>query len=173
MLQLILGGASSGKSLYAEQLAKNSAKEVIYIATAEAKDLEMQHRIQKHQQQRPSHWQTVEEPLFLAQALTKYAHPKRCLLVDCLTLWLSNSLFNPQGDMQTQVFEQQRAKLIAILPQLNTDIILVSNELGLGVVPMSAMTRKFVEETGKLHQELAQICQRVILVTAGLAQVLK
>lgn len=173
MTTLILGGARSGKSCYAENLANNSTKQVIYIATGQARDKEMAARILRHQQDRPVHWQTVEEPIQLATTLKKYAQENRCLLVDCLTLWLSNILFDEQGQIQEQVFKQQSQALLDSLITLAGQIILVSNEVGLGIVPMDAMSRRFVDEAGRLHQQLAQRCERVILVTAGLAQVLK
>lgn len=173
MIELILGGARSGKSRYAEQQANDSGLEVIYIATAEAGDDEMKHRIQQHRQRRPSHWRTVEESMLLADCIREQATTDRCLLVDCLTLWLSNVLFDRQGNLQLPFFQQQRAELLSALTDCRHTIILVSNEVGLGVIAADAMTRRFVDEAGLLHQELAQICQRVTLVTAGLPQHLK
>ncbi len=172
MISLILGGARSGKSAHAEQLAKDSSKEVIYIATGEARDEEMRQRIAHHQNSRPSAWKTIEEPVALASVLEQQA-AGHCLLVDCLTLWLSNILFDHHGALQENVFESQKAALLACLPELAADVIFVSNEVGCGVVPMDSMSRRFVDEAGRLHQHLAQRCDRVILVTAGLPQVLK
>lgn len=173
MIRLILGGARSGKSHYAEQLAIKSTKNVIYIATGEARDPEMQQRIEQHQHQRPAHWLTIEEPIELAAVLTAQAKHTNCLLVDCLTLWLSNSLFNHAGELQEIIFKQQKDALLNCLTDANADIILVSNEVGSGVVPIDKMSRRFVDEAGRLHQQLAHCCDEVILVTAGLAQVLK
>lgn len=173
MKHLVLGGARSGKSLYAEQLAQASQKEVIYIATGSAGDAEMQARIEKHQADRPQYWQTIEEPILLADVIERYANTRHCLLVDCLTLWLSNILFNSQGDYQEDIFLQQKQALLNELPYIHSDIILVSNEVGSGVVPMDSMSRRFVDEAGRLHQQLAKICTHVTLVTAGLAQPLK
>ncbi|MDQ7089481.1 MAG: bifunctional adenosylcobinamide kinase/adenosylcobinamide-phosphate guanylyltransferase [Methylococcales bacterium] len=173
MIRLILGGARSGKSHYAEQLAMKSTKNVIYIATGEARDSEMQQRIQQHQHRRPSHWQTLEEPIELASVLTAHGKNTNCLLVDCLTLWLSNSLFNHVGELQEIIFKQQKDALLNCLADLNADVILVSNEVGNGIVPIDKMSRRFVDEAGCLHQQLARCCDEVILVTAGLAQVLK
>ncbi len=173
MINLILGGARSGKSSYAEQLAISSAKKVVYIATAQAKDEEMQQRIQHHQQQRPSEWQTVEEPIQLAAVLKQYAQPEYCVLVDCLTLWLSNILFDEQGITDEKQFQQQREALLDSLPQLKSEIIFVSNEVGQGIIPINAMARRFVDEAGWLHQDLASISDKVVFMTAGLAQVLK
>lgn len=173
MATLILGGARSGKSRYAENLAIDSGKQVIYFATGQARDEEMAARILRHQQDRPAHWQTVEEPIHLAAALETHADQNHCLLVDCLTLWLSNILFDEQGQVQEQLFKHQKQWLLDTVGTLAGQVILVSNEVGLGVVPMDAMSRRFVDEAGRLHQQLAQRCEQVILVTAGLAQVLK
>ena len=173
MQHLILGGARSGKSHYAEQLAQASNKQVIYIATGTAGDAEMQARIEKHQAERPRYWETIEEPILIADILKQYSSSNNYLLVDCLTLWLSNILFDAQGEYQEDIFVQQKQALLEILPDLHTDIILVSNEVGSGVVPMDKMSRRFVDETGKLHQQLAKICSHVTLVTAGLPLALK
>ena len=173
MQHLVLGGARSGKSHYAEQLALTSHKEVIYIATGSAGDDEMQARIEKHQADRPKHWQTIEEPILLADVIERYANTRHCLLVDCLTLWLSNILFDSHGNYQEDVFLQQKQALLNELPHLHSDIILVSNEVGSGIIPMDSMSRRFVDEAGRLHQQLAKLCSHVTLVTAGLAQQLK
>ena len=173
MLTLVLGGARSGKSRYAEQCAAESGKQVTYVATATAGDSEMQERIARHQKERPVNWKTIEEPVQLAKTLRTGSAEDQILLVDCLTLWLSNILFNQQGGIQQSVFEQQSSALLEVLPGLPGDIVLVSNEVGQGVVSIVATTRRFVDEAGRLHQHLAQICDRVVLVTAGLAQVLK
>lgn len=168
MKQFILGGARSGKSHYAEQQAKASGKTVIYIATATPGDDEMRERILKHRQQRPDHWQLVEEPINLAEVLLQYDNPDHCLLVDCLTLWLSNCL--AQGDA---FVEQQQSQLMNTLLGLGADVIFVSNEVGHGLVAMNKLARKFVDESGRMHQRLAQVCDRVVFVSAGLPQVLK
>lgn len=173
MQHLILGGARSGKSHYAEQLAKMGQKEVIFIATGSADDEEMQARIQQHQADRPLHWQTIEEPQLLADTLARHANTNHCLLVDCLTLWLSNIMFTEQGDFQEDIFLQQKQAFLNELPYIHADIIFVSNEVGSGIIPMDKMSRRFVDEAGKLHQQLAQLCSHVTLVTAGLAQPLK
>ncbi|NOR69211.1 MAG: bifunctional adenosylcobinamide kinase/adenosylcobinamide-phosphate guanylyltransferase, partial [Methylomarinum sp.] len=111
MIELVLGGARSGKSRYAEQQAIESAKQVIYIATAEARDTEMELRIKRHRDDRPQYWQTVEEPIKLAQVIQQYSDTNICLLVDCLTLWLTNILFSRQGELQQVVFEQETEAL--------------------------------------------------------------
>jgi len=173
MQHLILGGARSGKSNYAEQLAESSKKEVIYIATGTAGDEEMRERITRHKEDRPRYWVTVEEPIALADTLAEYDNPRYFLLVDCLTLWLSNILFDAEGNYQEDIFLQQKQALLSTLLRLDTDITLVSNQVGLGVTPMDKMSRRFVDEAGRLHQQLAQQCSHVSLVTAGLAQALK
>ena len=173
MVRLILGGARSGKSYYAEQLALNSGKKCVYVATAYAGDSEMHQRIILHQQRRPKDWVTLEESLYLAKILQKTAQEEVCILVDCLTLWLSNILFNQQGELQEVVFQKQTAALLESIKCLKGEVILVSNEVGGGIIPMEAMSRRFVDEAGLLHQQLAQRCDQVVLVTAGLPQVLK
>lgn len=168
MRELILGGARSGKSALAEQHAVDSGLEVVYIATAEARDGEMCERIAHHRSRRPDHWQCIEEPLQLAATLQQQAAANRCLLVDCLTLWLSNLLAAGDG-----VFEHEREAMLQLLPQLPGRIIFVSNEVGLGIVPLGELTRQFCDESGRLHQAVAAVCDRVSFVTAGLPVILK
>ena len=169
MRTLILGGARSGKSALAERLARESGQAVIYIATAQAHDAEMAARIAHHRDRRPAHWQSVEEPLALADALRAYAHFDRCVLVDCLTLWLSNLL----GDADDKRLERECEALLDVLPALPGELLFVSNEVGLGVVPMGELTRRFVDEAGRLHQAMAARCERVLFVAAGLPLPLK
>ena len=171
MKQLILGGARSGKSALAEQLAQGSGKTVVYIATANrlSNDDEMERRIERHQQQRPSEWATIEAPVSLAEQLQLQAAENRCLLVDCLTLWLSNCLM----DEQTNCWSQQKQALLDVMGDLPGDIIFVSNEVGLGIVPLGEINRRFVDEAGLLHQHLGVFCDRVALTAAGLPMVLK
>jgi adenosylcobinamide kinase/adenosylcobinamide-phosphate guanylyltransferase len=169
MRELILGGARSGKSALAERLASADGGEVVYIATAQAGDGEMQARIADHRARRPSHWHSVEEPLALAAALQAHAEVGRCVLVDCLTLWLSNLLLHAQP----QTLAREREALLTLLPQLPGHLLLVSNEVGQGVVPMGELSRRFVDEAGRLHQALAAQCERVVLVVAGLPMIVK
>lgn len=172
MRSLILGGARSGKSALAERLARESGREVVYIATAAAAgfdDGEMADRIAHHRARRPAHWHCVEEPLALAQALHRHARADRCVLVDCLTLWLSNLL----GAAAAARFEHERDALLEAVPMLPGQIVLVSNEVGLGIVPMGELNRRFVDEAGRLHQALAASCERVVFTAAGLSLVLK
>ncbi len=169
MRTLIIGGARSGKSRLAEQLAMDSGLPVTYLATAQAGDGEMAARIAHHAARRPAHWHTVEEPLALGGALRAHAAPDRCLLVDCLTLWLTNLLL--QSDPGR--YAQERAALVAALPALPGRIILVGNETGMGIVPMGELSRRFSDEAGWLHQEVATLCDTVLLTVAGLPLTLK
>ena len=173
MKQLILGGARSGKSRLAETLAGASGLPVTYIATAgradSGNDAEMVQRIRAHQQRRPADWGLIEEPLRLVDTLQQAAAPDRCLLVDCLTLWLGNLL----GSNDPDLLAEQPTALLNRLPTLPGTIILVSNEVGLGIVPMNAQARRFRDLAGHLHQDLAGVCERVIFTVAGLPRVLK
>lgn len=168
MKELILGGARSGKSALAQQRAEQSGLVVTYVATARSLDEEMAARIARHRRHRPATWKLVETPLSLALALQDQAAADRCLLVDCLTLWLSNLL--AEGDER---LSRERQALLAILPTLPGHIILVSNEVGQGIVPDNLLARRFRDEAGMLHQQLAGHCQRVTLAVAGLPLELK
>jgi adenosylcobinamide kinase / adenosylcobinamide-phosphate guanylyltransferase len=169
MHELILGGARSGKSRLAERLAAESGLAVTYIATSQALDGEMHHRIEHHRERRPVAWGLVEEPLALASVLRERAGADKCLLVDCLTLWLTNLLMldNPAR------LSAERDALLDCVSDLPGRIILVSNETGLGVVPLGELTRRYVDEAGWLHQALAERCERVVFTVAGLPMVLK
>ena len=169
MHELILGGARSGKSRLAEKLAGESGLAVTYIATSQALDGEMSARIALHRARRPAHWTLVEEPLALARVLGEQAGEGRCLLVDCLTLWLSNLLILDDPAR----LEAEREALLECLAGLPGRIILVSNETGLGVVPLGELTRRYVDAAGWLHQALAERCERVLFTVAGLPLVLK
>jgi len=177
---LVLGGARSGKSAFAEQLACASGKEVVYIATAQARDGEMAARIAHHRAQRPASWPTVEEPLQLGAALRAHAAPGRLLLVDCLTLWLSNLMFC-SGEAYPEVgaielpaqFHHERAQFLAVLQAIDCDVVLVSNEVGMGIVPYGAISRAFLDEAGRLNQAVAALCERAVFIAAGLPLYLK
>lgn len=167
---LILGGVRSGKSRLAERLAHDSGCDVVYVATAQARDdAELHDRIEAHRVRRPAAWHTVEEPLLLAAALHAHDAPGRCLLIDCLTLWLTNLLC--VGDDAT--LAREREALIGTLPALRANVVLVANEAGLGVVPLGDLSRRFLDEAGVLHQRLAAQCDRVLLTVAGLPLALK
>jgi adenosylcobinamide kinase / adenosylcobinamide-phosphate guanylyltransferase len=174
MVTLILGGARSGKSLFAETEASRDGREVVYIATAEVKDVEMQERIRHHRERRPASWRTTEEPVHLAQALAAEADEKRCLIVDCLTLWLTNVILADAGECiddavirAGKTFAEERGKLLSVLPSLPGAVLLVSNEVGQGIVPGNALSRFFVDESGRLNQAIAQLSDRVYWMVAG------
>ena len=169
MLQLILGGARSGKSRLAEKLAAESGCAVTYIATSQPLDGEMNERVRHHRERRPEHWALIEEPVELARVLRDNARADACLLVDCLTLWLTNLLMleDPQR------LSTERDALLECLADLPGEIVFVSNETGMGVVPLGELTRRYVDEAGWLHQALAERCQRVVLTVAGLPLTLK
>jgi adenosylcobinamide kinase/adenosylcobinamide-phosphate guanylyltransferase len=169
MLTLILGGARSGKSALAERLAIESGSEVVYVATAQALDAEMAERIAHHRSRRPATWFSVEEPLGLAGTLRRHAREGGFILVDCLTLWLSNLLGMDEGTR----FDAERAAFLDVVGTLPGEIVFVSNEVGLGITPLGELTRRFVDEAGRLHQALAQRCDRVVFVAAGLPLILK
>ena len=169
MKQFVLGGARSGKSAYAQQLASDSGKQVVYIATAFAGDDEMALRIAHHKQQRPVEWRVVEEQIALADTLIAWANEQTCVLVDCLTLWLTNLLCHAD----VSVLQQQRELFLDSFSSLPGDVILVSNEVGTGIIPQGELNRRFVDEAGFLHQRLAQQCDRVFLTVAGLPLSLK
>ncbi len=166
--EFILGGARSGKSAFAQQRAIASGLPVVYLATAQAGDAEMVERIARHRADRPADWGLVEEPLALAAALRTHAAANRCLLVDCLTLWLSNLL--AVGDERLAV---EIDALLDALPTLPGCILLVSNEVGQGIVPANPLARRFRDEAGRLHQKIADRCDRAIFIIAGLPLILK
>ncbi len=169
MIELILGGPRSGKSRLAERLAGESGLPVTYIATSQPLDGEMSARIAQHRARRPAGWALVEEPLALAAVLREHASPERCLLVDCLTLWLTNLLML---DDATRLAAERDA-LLDCLAALPGRVLLVSNETGLGVVPLGELSRRYVDEAGWLHQALAERCGRVVFTVAGLPMTLK
>lgn len=168
MKHLILGGTRSGKSHFSENIAIKTGKKLVYIATAQALDEEMRVRITHHQTSRIDQWITVEEPLTLAASLQQYSAENNCILVDCLTLWLTNILLAGE-----EIFQHELAALLETLPQLTGDIIFVSNEVGMGIVAADPLSRRFVDEAGRLHQALAKLCDKVTLVVAGLPMTMK
>ena len=168
---LVLGGARSGKTGFAERLAMRAGERPLYLATAQALDAEMRDRVRLHQQQRHKRFSTIEEPIALAATLRSAANEHDVILVDCLTLWLVG--FLTADGVDEARWRQERAALLQLLPQLPGKIVLVSNEIGWGVVPMGAATRWFVDELGWLNQAVAACCERVTLAAAGLPLVLK
>lgn len=169
MAELILGGARSGKSRLAERQAADSGLAVVYIATSQPLDGEMSARVAHHRARRPDHWGLVEEPVELARVLRENASAGTCLLVDCLTLWLTNLLML-EDDARLAA---ERDALLACIAELPGRVLLVSNETGLGVVPLGELTRRYVDEAGWLHQALAERCTRVTFTVAGLPMLLK
>lgn len=174
--QLIIGGARSGKTGHAIALAKTLSAargaDVTYVATAQALDPEMRHRISLHRAERPTTWRTLEAPTGLAQALHDWPEPG-ILVIDCMTLWLSNALLldfredAPTAPLPT--WESERDDFLSWLRQARDEVLLISNEVGQGIVPLSPLARRFQDEQGRLNQMLAAACERVTLVVAGIA----
>jgi adenosylcobinamide kinase/adenosylcobinamide-phosphate guanylyltransferase len=160
-ITLILGGVRSGKSRHAETLVESQPGACVYLATAEPGDAEMAERIARHRARRGPRWQTVEEPLELAAVLAEAAGPDRAVLVDCLTLWLTNLL----AAGREPAAETER--LVACLKGLAGPAVLVSNEVGLGVIPENALARAFIDHAGHLHQAVGEAAQSVRLMAAG------
>jgi adenosylcobinamide kinase/adenosylcobinamide-phosphate guanylyltransferase len=179
--ELVLGGARSGKSHYAlnQALAHATlhphADAVCWIATAQAYDEEMQQRINHHKAERPTDWQTIEAPLSLSTALTQTS--ASVIVVDCLTLWLSNWLCRDPHGLDAPDWLAERAAFFVKLEQLtlypHRRLLLVSNEVGFGIVPDNAMARRFRDEAGRLHQQIAAVVNQVVLVVAGIPMLVK
>jgi len=163
---LVLGGARSGKSLYAEGLVEAEGGG-IYIATAQAWDSEMTDRIQAHRTRRGDIWETLEAPKDLVGALSSQTCKGQCVLVDCLTLWITNLM------MADHDVEREIAMLKAAIPTLDARVVFVSNEVGLGIVPENAMARQFRDFAGSVHQQIASVSNRVVFVAAGLPMIMK
>jgi adenosylcobinamide kinase / adenosylcobinamide-phosphate guanylyltransferase len=166
-LTLVLGGARSGKSGHAERLVHESGLTPVYVATAEALDDEMAARIAEHKRRRGARWRTLEEPLDLVPALQGECRPDRAVLVDCLTLWLTNLM------VKGRPVRAEMGGLVGALPSLQGTLVLVSNEVGLGVVPADPMARAFIDHAGWLHQRIAEQADVVVLMAAGLPVHLK
>jgi adenosylcobinamide kinase / adenosylcobinamide-phosphate guanylyltransferase len=175
-LILILGGARSGKSSYAEKLAAELGNRVVYIATAEAKDEEMKARIQTHQSNRPASWYTLEAPYNVASALSGMADRPDALLLDCMTLLVSNILLSMESSSLTTIEAAVQAEIEALLATqkgLAVPLIVVSNEVGLGLVPPYPLGRAYRDLLGRANQHLAALAQRVIFMVAGLPLTIK
>jgi len=166
MKKLILGGVRSGKSCFAELCAQETKQKLFYVATAEALDSDMAERIEHHKSRRSDEWTTIVAPCQLAGALEGVDSTEHAVVVDCLTLWLSNCLI--AGNLK-----DEKTKLLEVISALSCDLFLVSNEVGSGVVPLGKLSRQFVDESGWLHQRLAALCDSVTLVVAGLPLELK
>ncbi|OAJ51472.1 bifunctional adenosylcobinamide kinase/adenosylcobinamide-phosphate guanylyltransferase [Paraburkholderia ginsengiterrae] len=174
-LTFVLGGARSGKSVHAEQLARDSALPVTYVATARvADDAEFSMRIAHHRERRPAHWRLFEADIDLAGAVKQIDAPGHCMLIDCLTLWLANLLCPPEGDaLSADQVNAHIAALEAALVNAKGKVIVVSNEIGLGVVPLGAATRLYVDEIGRLNQRIAALSTQATMMVAGLPLALK
>ncbi|MCA3565006.1 MAG: bifunctional adenosylcobinamide kinase/adenosylcobinamide-phosphate guanylyltransferase [Methylocystis sp.] len=165
---LVLGGARSGKSAHAEKLARETGLSRVYLATAQAFDDEMRERIQRHQADRADQgWRTVEEPLALAAAIERHSKPDTVLLVDCLTLWLTNVML--AGEDVAVMSDA----LLGAVAAASGPVILVSNEVGMGIVPESSLGRAFRDAQGRLNQAAARAVPHVVLIAAGLPLTLK
>ena len=164
---LVLGGARSGKSAHAEALVESQPGACLYLATATAGDTEMQERIRRHKARRGPRWATIEEPYALTSTLSRLAGPGKAVLVDCLTLWLSNLMAADRN------IDDEIASLTAALPALGGPAVMVSNEVGLGIVPDNALARRFRDHAGRLHQAVASVVPVVTFVAAGLPLDLK
>lgn len=170
MRELILGGVRSGKSRLAEERARASGRGVTVIATAIAgDDAELERRIAAHRAQRPPEWHVVEEPVALARTLRKHAAPDRCVVVECLTLWLSHLVCSDRRD----ALEKERRALLEGIPNLPGFVIFVANETGLGIHPLGEVSRRYCDEAGSTHQMIANVCDRVTFTVAGLPWTLK
>ncbi|MBX2886187.1 MAG: bifunctional adenosylcobinamide kinase/adenosylcobinamide-phosphate guanylyltransferase [Granulosicoccus sp.] len=169
MKTLILGGIKSGKSRLAETLAIETGLSVTLIATASIADEEMRLRVQAHKDSRPEDWQTVEEPVYLGQALHELDSSDNCVVIDCITLWLTNLLLQDDPvSLQSQI-----ERLLDAVDQFSGQLFIVSNETSMGIVPLGELTRRFCDEAGLLHQSLARYSDKVILTVAGLTHTLK
>ena len=172
---LILGGQRSGKSRHAERLARawldqDAGHEVVVLATALASDEEMRERIERHRRDRDAAFRVVESPLWLGQAMREQAASHRLIVVDCLTLWLSQVLMPawPGGaSYELPDWPALREDLLGAMPELPSPLVLVSNEIGSGVVPMGTEVRLVVDELGRLHQDVAQLCAKLTWMVAG------
>lgn len=190
--ELILGGQKSGKTRRAEQAARDwmdagAGRHAVYLATGQAWDAEMQARIARHQADRALRvpgMQTVEAPLHLGQALQAHSNAQTLVVVDCLTLWLTNWMMPMQGVEQAASEDQsnrppaldwqaQRALFLEVLPQCPGPVVVVGNEIGLGVIPLGREVRAFVDALGTLNQDVASVCSRATLMAAGLPLQLK
>lgn len=174
MKSLVLGGVKSGKSRFAEKLVQewsaapaHPKQNVIYLATAESRNDDFTRRIEHHRAQRPQYWKTLEESLDIAAVIDDYSGSNCCILVECLTLWMSNLLQDEAG------LSDRVDHLVDSIRAYDGEIVLVSNETGLGIMPVNDLARRFGDEIGVLHQRLAEICDRVVVTVAGLPHYLK
>lgn len=174
---LVIGGARSGKSTFAEKLAQTKSEQfalpVLYLATGQASDQEMAGRISRHRTQRPAAWQTIEEPLAIDQVIRQQTNAGQVLLIDCLSLLVNNWMFFSADPLLESDFHQRSDTLIAAMQSASYPIIAVTNEVGAGIVPGDPLSRQYRDYLGWLNQAVAAICEQVYLVTAGIAIELK
>jgi len=175
MIHLVIGGTRSGKSRYAEEqvlkMSENNKlfinKSVVYVATATAGDDEMSERIKYHQQSRPNQWELIEEPLFLSSVINSQKNNQPILIIECMTLWLSNWLCREDKNQVSSQWLDEKNSFLSALKDSLLDIVIVSNEVGSGIVPMGELSRQFADQAGWLNQDLAKIADKVTLVVAG------
>ncbi len=172
-VHLILGGARSGKSAYAEQLAIASGLPVTYIATAQVYDNEFGQRVEHHKNRRPDHWQTIEQSFHLGEALKQHAGCNKCIIVDCLTLWLAQCICPDCERPKNLNWADELSAFLNALADLTGMVLLVSNEVGMGIVPLGEINRQFQDEQGRLNQAVARLASKVSFVAAGLPLTLK
>jgi adenosylcobinamide kinase/adenosylcobinamide-phosphate guanylyltransferase len=170
---LILGGARSGKSAFAEKLAIESGLPVTYIATAQVYDAEFGQRVEHHKIRRPAHWRTLEQPFNLGANIAEVAKAGECVIVDCLTLWLAQCICPDCERPDHLSWPQERQSLLDTLAKVNGTLLLVSNEVGMGIVPLGEINRQFQDEQGRLNQAIAQLADKVSFIAAGLPLSLK
>jgi adenosylcobinamide kinase / adenosylcobinamide-phosphate guanylyltransferase len=173
MITLILGGARSGKSAYAEKLMGDSRFPVTYIATAQVYDDEFAKRVKHHQARRPKDWKTIEAPHYLADAMEANIHKGHSLIIDCLTLWLAQCICPECVPPKGVSWQAERAKFLSYLEKFEGNLILVSNEVGMGIVPLGAINRQFQDEQGRLNQAVAALADKVFFIASGLPLKLK
>ena len=173
MMTLITGGIRSGKSRHALELARQSTipEQKCFIATAEPLDGEMKVRIARHQEERGADFLTIEEPLHLASAIGSAQKNSGMILIDCLTLWINNLLYHFAGDPNRMNHEIK--SFLDIVSQKKSEMIFVTNEVGLGIIPGHSLSRRYMDEIGNLNQSLARICDEVIFMVSGIPTTIK
>lgn len=172
-VHLILGGARSGKSAFAEKLATESSLPVTYIATAQVYDKEFKQRIEHHKTRRPAHWNTIEQHFNLGETLQVHSKTNTCVIVDCLTLWLAQCICPDCTHPAHFNWLNERNSFLNALTNLKGPVLLVSNEVGMGIVPLGEINRQFQDEQGRLNQAVAELAGSVTFIAAGLPLMLK
>ncbi len=162
-LVFIIGGARSGKSVFAQKLANRLSKKVTYIATAKARDKEMELRIKIHRKNRPSHWKTIEKEKNIAEVLSRIAGKSEVILLDCLTLLISNLLLSGRKDVLKEI-----GRLVNKIREIKATVLIVSNEVGMGIVPDNKLARRFRDIAGRANQIVAQAADEIYLVVSGI-----